>query len=146
MERLTIIIISIYYLLNAHMSIGVYLSLNRTVYANNSIIQITTIGKADSNTSQNEGLQCITDRMPCCDTGQNNSGEWYFPNGTIVPMQSSAASFYRNRGSDGTVNLERVASDIILPTGLFCCLIPDAIEKLQRVCSTISKFTHSYSI
>ena len=121
-----------------------YLSLNGTVYDNNSIIQITTIGKADSNTFQNEGLQCISDRMPCCETGPNNSGEWYFPNGTIVPMQSSAASFYRNRGSDGTVNLERVASDIILPTGVFCCVIPDATDTFQRVCATISKFTHNY--
>ena len=120
-----------------------YLSLNRTVYVNNSIIQITSIGKADSNTSQNEGLQCITDRKPCCETGPNISGDWYFPNGTIVPMQSSAASFYRSRGSDGTANLERVASDIILPTGLFCCVIPDATDALQRVCATISKLTYA---
>ena len=122
------------------MSLGVYMSLNRTVYANSSIIQITNIGQTDPNTSQNEGLQCITDRMPCCETEPNNSGEWYFPNGTTVPIQDRAASFYRNRGGDGTVNLNRAASDVILPTGLFCCVIPDVTDTLQRVCATISKF------
>ena len=78
--------------------------------------------------------------MPCCETEPNNSGEWYFPHETTVPIQDRAVSFYRNRGGDGTVNLNRVASDVILPNGLFCCVIPDATDTLQRVCATISKF------
>ena len=106
------------------------------VYANNSIIQNTNIGETDPYTSQNEGLQCVTDRMPCCDAG---IGEWYFPDGTTVLAQGSAMSFYRNEGDDGAVNLNRINSDAISQTGLFCCVIPDATDTLQRVCATISK-------
>ena len=118
-----------------------YLSLNKVVYANNSIIQNTKIGETDPYTSQNEGLQCITDKIPCCETEPNNSGEWYFPNGTTVLAQGSAISFYHNEGDDGTVTLNRINSDAISPTGLFCCVIPDATDTLQRVCATISKFS-----
>ena len=113
--------------------IGVYLTLKRIVYANNSIIQNTNIGETDPYSSQNEGLQCVTDRKPCCGT---QIGEWYFPNGTTVLRQHSGASFYRNEGDDGAVNLNRIGSDA---SGLFCCEIPDATDTLQRMCATISK-------
>ena len=71
------------------------------MYSNDSVISITEIGEtASDNISQNEGLQCITDRMPCC----TRTGEWYFPNGTTV--DTSALNFYSNKGrDDGTVNL-----------------------------------------
>ena len=122
-----------------------YLSLNGTVYANDSIIQITKIGETNPYTPQNKGLQCVTDRMPCCGAGPNRYGEWYFPNETIVPIEGRAVSFYRNRGDDGAVNLNRVDPGVIFPTGLFCCVIPDAIGVFQRVCTTISKFVATYS-
>ena len=114
-----------------------YLSLKGIVYANNSIIQNTNIGETDPHSSQNEGLQCVTDRMPCCGS---QIGEWYFPDGTTVPTQGSAVSFYRNEGSDGAVNLNRIgSSDAISLSGQFCCEIPDATNTLQRSCATISK-------
>lgn len=112
------------------------------VYANNSIIQNTKIGETDRFTSQNEGLQCITDKISCCGT---RIGEWYFPNGTSVPAQGSAVSFYHNEGDDGAVNLNKVStsSDIVSPTGIFCCVIPDATNTIQRVCATISKYNNN---
>ena len=108
------------------------------MYANNSIIQNTNIGETDPHSSQNEGLQCITDRMPCCDS---QIGKWYFPDGTTVPTQGNAVSFYRNERNDGAINLNRITSSgATSPTGLFCCETPDATDTLQRVCATISKF------
>ena len=53
---------------------GVYLSFKGVAYANNSIIQITQIGAL----TLNDGLQYITDKMPCCETPPNRLGEWYF--------------------------------------------------------------------
>ena len=111
---------------------GVYLSLKGTVYANNDAIPITEIG-----TTSSTGLQCITDRMPCCAGPQ--IGQWNFPNGTHVPMQSNVATFYRNRGDDGTVNLNRLNTNIMMPTGLFCCEVPDAVGDVQRLCTNISE-------
>ena len=75
---------------------------------------------------------------------QTIPGEWYFPNGTTVLAQGSAISFYHNEGDDGTVTLNRINSDAISPTGLFCCVIPDATDTLQRVCATISKFQYNH--
>ena len=73
------------------MHIGVYLSLKGVVYANNSVISITEIGETNPDTNLNEGLQCITDRVPCC-RSTFRAGEWYFPNGTMVPGESPTAS------------------------------------------------------
>ena len=75
--------------------------------------------------------------MPCCAGAQ--IGQWNFPNGTHVPMQSNAATFYQNRGGDGTVNLNRLNTNIMMPTGLFCCEVPDAVSDVQRLCTNISE-------
>ena len=117
---------------------GVYLSFNGTVYADKSVIQITDIGETDPNF----GVQCITDRMPCCRNPQFSAGEWLFPNGSNIPTQESATVFYRDRGNDGSVILNIVSSDTALPllTGLFCCVVPDATDTTQTVCTDISKF------
>jgi hypothetical protein len=116
-----------------HMS-GVYLLLRGTVYTNNSVISIMEIGS-----TSNARLQCITDRMPCCATIPNRFGEFFFPDGTTVPTLGGATSFYRTRGDDGTVNLNRINTTIFMPTGLFCCVVPGALNVMQRVCTTISE-------
>ena len=117
---------------------GIYLSLRGTVYANNSVVPITEI--RETNTTSNTGLQCITDRMPCC-FSEGRTGEWFFPNGLHVPIQNSAVTFYRTRGDDGTVNLNRLNTNVITPTGLFCCRVPDArgLNVMPRLCANISK-------
>ena len=126
----------------AHSHAGVYLSLKGTVYANNSVISIAEIGGTDvsspsSPQNTNNGLQCITDRMPCCRFAPNTAGEWLFPNGTMVPGQITASTFYRNRGhDDGTVNLNRL-NNVIMPTGKFCCVIPDTTDVIQWVCASV---------
>ena len=114
---------------------GVHLSLNGTNYANNSVIIITVIG--ETNTTSNTGLQCITDKRPCCQIGR--TGEWYFPDGAPVPVKGGATIFYRNRGGDGTVNLNRLSSNVMSPTGLFCCVVPDAADVTQKICAIIGE-------
>jgi hypothetical protein len=119
---------------------GVYLSLRGAVYANNSAIPIAEIG--ETNSTSNTGLQCVTDRIPCCSALATRTGEWFFPDGmTIVPNQAGASSFYRNRGpgDDGTVNLNRLNTNVMMPTGLFCCELPDATGMMQRVCANIGE-------
>ena len=120
---------------------GVYLSLRRMIYANNSVIPITEIGETKSNT----GLQCITDRMSCCRSLPDGLGEWYFPDGmTTVPTVGSAMSFYRTRGDDGIVNLNRLNMSVMMPTGEFCCVVPDVTSIRQRVCVNIGEHTIHY--
>ena len=120
---------------------GVYLSLKGVVYPNNSVILITEIEQ--TNTSSNNGLQCITDRRPCCASPvvAKRSGEWYFPdNGEVVPRPGNNQRFYRTRGDDGTVNLNRVNNDVMMPTGRFCCVVPDATGVSQWACAVICEY------
>ena len=117
------------------------------MYANNSVISITEIGETNpDDTDQNEGLQCITDRMPCC-RGVFRAGEWYFPNRTVVPREdNNPTTFHRNRGhDDGTVNLNRL-NNVMMPTGLFCCVVPDATGIMQTVCANISELLLGYRV
>ena len=124
---------------------GVYLSLKRVVYPNNSHILITEIGQTDNSVSpppnSNNGLQCITDRMPCCSSEPNRFGQWFFPNGGKVPTIGTgvamATTFYRTRRDDGRVNLNRLNDDVMMPTGRFCCVVPDVTSTNVTVCAII---------
>jgi hypothetical protein len=60
----------------------------------------------------------------------------YTPDRAIVSTQSTAVSLYRTRGDDGTVNLNRL-SGVMMPTGLFCCEVPDAAGDTQSLCANI---------
>ena len=119
---------------------GVYLTLMGMVRPNNSDIMIDEIGNSGDNR-----LQCVTDRMPCCSTQPNRAGVWYFPgDGGRVPLIVSgltmATTFYRNRGDDGTVNLNRVNNDVtvMMPTGQYCCEVLDATGVNQTACAFIT--------
>ena len=70
----------------------------------------------------------------------NRHGEWYFPdNGGMVPRPGVDERFYRNRGVNGEVNLNRVNNTVMMPTGRFCCEVPDATGVNQTVCANISE-------
>ena len=62
-----------------------------------------------------------------------------FPDGTRVPVQGGATTFYRNRGDNGTVGLHQVNSNVIMPTGKFCRKVLDATDALQTICTTMSE-------
>ena len=95
----------------------------------------------------NDRLQCVTDRIPCC-TSPNAAGNWFFPgDGGGVPSltgQPPAVTFGRTRGSDGTVNLHRVNNDVMMPTGQYCCVVPDATSTDVKLCAIIGKL-HLYT-
>lgn len=109
---------------------GVYLRLNGTRYANDSEILMFEIGREDS-----QALQCVTSKRPCCKTSR--TGQWYFPSGIEVSVEDSAQFFYRNRGDDGTVNLNRVSENVVSPTGQFCCVVPDSNDTIQTLCANV---------
>ena len=113
--------------------IGVYLSLGGLEIINNSIIFITEIGQIEHG-----GLQCITDKMPCC-AYPNRAGDWFFPNRTVVYAYYYNYGFYQSRGYDGNITLNRPFSAVVSPTGLFCCTVPDARGVNHILCVNISK-------
>ena len=127
-----------------HTLSGVYLSLKGVFRPNNTAIMINEIGETNTSSNppanSNNGLQCVTDRTPCCRFQGGLQGEWLFPNGSYVPSQSAATTFYRNRGrDDGTVNLNHRNNAVMMPTGQFCCVVPDTTGVNQMACAIISE-------
>ena len=75
----------------------------------------------------------MTDNVGCCKGAfRGGTGEWYFPNNERVGTMGDGGSFYRNRDI-GVVRLNR-RYDAMMPTGSFCCEIPDANNVTQRIC------------
>ena len=113
--------------------VGVYISHDGEFIEPDSNILITNIGTAPP-----QQLVCTSDRMPCCHTPQY--GEWKFPNGNqVVHITEGAVAFSRNRDNVGNINLFRVSSDVMSPTGRFCCEVEDAIDMNQTVCVNLGE-------
>ena len=113
--------------------LGFYL--NGTTYPNDSTVLRTDIGEG------NAALQCTTDNTTCCSNTppEKRAGEFYFPNGSAVPIQGTATfGYYRNRGSQ-LIRLNRRPNSV--QTGQFQCEIPDGggtIVMLQiNICMSI---------
>lgn len=107
--------------------------MNGRVYANNSVIT-----KAEITETAN-GLQCVTDKMPCCQMVPIVGG-WHFPNGSVIPEEGDHTTFFVSRGDNGTVNLNHVdSSSVSSPSGRFCCEVPDANGLGQAQCALLSE-------
>ena len=65
-------------------------------------------------------LLCVTNRQGCC----SGVGQFFYPNGSAVPVNSVGHSLYRNRG-DQLIRLNRISGDIA-PSGVYTCMIQDA--------------------
>ena len=114
---------------------GVYLSQNGMLIEPDSNIPITDIG-----TLSPQQLVCTSDRKPCCQD-QPQYGEWKFPDGNQVRhiTEEQPTTFHRDRDNGGNVDLYRVSSDVMSPTGRYCCEIEDAMHMNQTICVNLGK-------
>ena len=114
---------------------AVYLSVgDLNITANNTAIPLLAIGE-DAGRPR---ITCHTDLTACCrnsDTGgQGGLGEWYYPDGRVVPNQAAYENYYRVRNAPQVVRLaRRVFFEPLGPTGLFCCEMPTTQGKM-RIC------------
>ena len=99
-------------------AVSLTLTLGTTPLTNNSVVVITDIGDV----ADGSPLICTTTFTPCCKDGKQ--GEWYYPDGTVVPDSTANEDFFRNRGDDGEVRLNRIRNNAISPTGIFHCELP----------------------
>ena len=51
-------------------------------------------------------------------------GQWYYPDGSMVPINAAGEDFYRGRGDNQAIHLNR-RNNAQSPTGSFCCELPD---------------------
>lgn len=114
---------------------GAYLALRNQFIANNTQINLRSIGLSSDNPSG--ALQCITDRKPCCFGQDPMLGWWYKPNGMVVHWNTSDEVLFGSRGDNGEVYLNRPNGVTRIPTGRFCCVIPDATDTNQTLCVII---------
>ena len=104
---------------------------NTAVYANNSVMSIHLFGEGFEGDQITDGgaLECHTDDTTCCrgiDDPSNGvgRGEWYYPDGTVVPPPNNGSNkIYRTR-DHMVIRLNRPG--VTEPSGVYTCVIPGA--------------------
>ena len=123
------------------------------VYANNTVIDINLVGEGFEGPKITDGgaLKCHTDDTTCCRGRENppngtGRGEWYYPNGTVVPSPGNSM-IYRTR-DHMVIRLNRVGAqsgDTVGTPGLYKCEIPSVGGSIVRTIMLIhseSKFRY----
>ena len=86
-------------------------------------------------------LQCVTDLVDCCGTEPGSPvcterGDWYFPDGTNVELDTGASRFLVNRGPNEAINGQQLYGSVRLyrlfsaipERGRFHCELPSAAD------------------
>ena len=104
-----------------------YFSLGGNTLTNGSTVSLDDIGEGEA------ALLCHTDHLNCCRASRE--GEFYYPDGSLVPVRAAGRSVYRNRG-DGFIRLNHVGG-AGTPVGQYRCDIPDSTGQVQKLFVTI---------
>lgn len=99
-------------------------------YTNNSVINIADIGEGEN------ALLCMTNNKSCCGTQPNRAGQFYYPDGGMVPIEGAGQGFYRDRHSQH-IRLNR-RQGTYHPTGWYHCEIPNASGENQKLVFKLS--------
>ena len=89
-----------------------------------------------------EALLCVTDLEDCCDTPHTVRGNWYYPDGSIVPLNTSSrkATFRSNRGPNELINGRQFYGSVRLwrrwssppERGRFRCELPSTADPIAN--------------
>ena len=93
-------------------------------YPNHGLVLLDEVGEGAA------ALNCVSDDAMCCDVGSTFPGNYFFPNSSVVPSQSSVGDgpgYYRDRAAD-RVRLNRVDSTT---SGLFRCQIQTVANAME---------------
>ena len=140
---------------------GVSLKLQGVVIPNNSIVDIDEIlytaldsccNKDPSNHQpdlHDQALLCVTDLVDCCESPHTVHGDWYYPNGSIVPFNAVGLTFQKNRGPNQIINGRQFYGSVRLfrrgdrppGRGHFYCELPDAALTYVTLYANIGEFT-----
>ena len=128
------------------------MDLNGLALPNNSLVDFDDIPNLSTGGGvvDDSVLNCRTDLEACCNAAQPNLpapvGEWYYPNGTALTLDTSpagGATFRRNRGLM-IVRLWR--RDTPTERGRFHCELPNAQNVNQTVYVNICELNYTYYI
>ena len=126
-----------------------YFELNGRVYHRRDTVLITEIGAFTGTNVADpaSSLVCETSNvysMCCRGRDGQNVGEWFFPNGTMVPRNSGHEnSDFTRSGFTRQVRLNR-RNNALIPTGEYTCQVPDEIQSTLINSATITLILGKY--
>ena len=88
-------------------------------YTNNTAVKMEDIGEGKN------ALLCVSNNTHCCVRSSSFRGEFYYPNGVMVPTNNKGHAVYRNREA----NFIRLNRRAIIPSALGkyrCDILDDA--------------------
>ena len=96
-----------------------YVSFGLTALANNSYVDLSTVGSAGDNS---DSVVCHSDLPTCCSAGQGiHRGNWSFPDGTVLPSIGPSVPIGLGRTAQIAIIRRTTATG---PTGIYRCDIP----------------------
>ena len=122
--------------------------LDSNLYLPGDTVLITDIEEFTNHIANEAGssLVCVTSNVntQCCrGSDGGNVGEWYFPDGTMVPRNSGARSAdFTRSGFTRQVRLNR-RNSAMSPTGTYECRVPDG-DTGELVIASVTLATSGY--
>ena len=117
MALVCVLLLSVFWSL-VHSQTFPYVSFGQTLI-NHSYVDLSTVGSAGDNS---DSVVCHTDLSTCCSEAQGiHRGDWYFPNGTVLPYPGPKVPIYEGRTAQIAVIRRTSATG---PTGIYRCDIP----------------------
>ena len=103
-------------------------------HENNTAISVDELGQDD------DALMAITPNPDCC-RGLIRLGEFYYPDGSMVPINSAGQSLYRNRDNQ-LIRLHRrdQTNSASIPRGEYRAELPDACGDKASLYVTLGKY------
>ena len=106
-------------LVEVHSQTVPYVSFMGTTQPNHSYVDLTLVGDARDGS---DSVQCHTDLSTCCnaDAGPHR-GDWYFPNGTLLPFPDIVLNIFEIRQAQQVDVRHRGRSDVT--SGIYHCTV-----------------------
>ena len=118
MALVCVLLLSVFWSL-VHSQTFPYVSFMGQTLANHSYVDLSLVGSEKDNS---DSVVCHTDLSTCCSGGQGiHRGDWYFPDGSVLPYSGRSVPIYEGRTAQIAVIRRTTATG---PTGIYRCDIP----------------------
>ena len=106
-------------LVEVHSQTAPYVSFMGVNLPNHAYVDLTTVG--EDNSDPGDTVRCHTDLQTCCTSSQgSHRGDWYFPNGILLPFYTLSDEDIVEDREPQVVHLRR-RNDATSPSGIYRC-------------------------
>ena len=119
MMRIVSLLSLLWSLVEVHCQPAPYVTYMGYTVPNHGYVDLSLVGNDGSGS---DGVACHTDLSTCCTGGQGfNRGDWYFPDGTRLPLSGDGDIFEHRRAQRVAIRRRNNANS---PVGIYRCDIP----------------------